>query len=566
MASSKDTIYIDIDDEITNIVEKVKKSQRKIVALVLPKRATVLQSIVNMKLLKKSAADAKKSIVLITSEAGLLPLAGATGLHVAKTLQSKPFIPAVPEAGAAASDDVIDGDEIEDTRLDSNRSIGDLAGLGAAKGALGEDEPETIDLKDIDTSVAPAASAATPKKAFNKRLRVPNFEKFRVRLFLGILLLILLIVGYIFAFLVMPKAAVTVKTDTSSFDTNIGFTAATSVKDFSADKKEVPATYIDNKKTDTDKESTTGQKDNGTKATGTMTLTNCINDGQVHTVPAGTGFASGSFVFTTDNDVTLDPALYSGSSCKSATFGLSRSVPVTAAQNGDKYNLSARAYTSPASLTTDNGSVQAQGSAMSGGTSVIVKVVAQSDIDNAKDKMKDRLKQQGVDELKAKLSGQGLMALNDTLTASDPVLTATPALGAEGDNVTVTAVTTYGMLGVKQDYLSQLVKHDIDSKIDKSKQSILDDGVKAASFSVDNRKDQNTAHITMQATAVAGPQLDGKAIAGSIRGKKKGDAIAIIQARPGIKEVTIKYSPFWVSKTPKAASKITVQFVNNDKK
>ncbi|MBC7581656.1 hypothetical protein H7097_02175, partial [Aeromicrobium sp.] len=52
---NKETVYVDIDDEITAIIEKVRSSQQKIVALVLPKRASVLQSIVNMKLLKRTA-------------------------------------------------------------------------------------------------------------------------------------------------------------------------------------------------------------------------------------------------------------------------------------------------------------------------------------------------------------------------------------------------------------------------------------------------------------------------------------------------------------------------------
>ncbi|MFL6594983.1 MAG: hypothetical protein ACJ8HQ_06025, partial [Chthoniobacterales bacterium] len=70
----KDTIYIDIDDEITGIIDKLKASQSKVVALVLPKRAAVFQSIVNMKLLKRAADSNKKNLVLITAEAGLLPL------------------------------------------------------------------------------------------------------------------------------------------------------------------------------------------------------------------------------------------------------------------------------------------------------------------------------------------------------------------------------------------------------------------------------------------------------------------------------------------------------------
>ena len=73
---SKDTVYIDVDDEITGIIDKIENSENKVVALVLPKRAASLQSIVNMKLLKRSADTAGKNVVLITSEAALLPLAG----------------------------------------------------------------------------------------------------------------------------------------------------------------------------------------------------------------------------------------------------------------------------------------------------------------------------------------------------------------------------------------------------------------------------------------------------------------------------------------------------------
>src|SRR3990167_2395009 len=95
--SAKDTVYIDIDDEITSVIDKIRASNHKIIALVLPKRATVFQSIVNMKLIKRTADDLNKRVVLITSEVQVLPLAGAVGLHAAKTLQSKPVVPPAPE-------------------------------------------------------------------------------------------------------------------------------------------------------------------------------------------------------------------------------------------------------------------------------------------------------------------------------------------------------------------------------------------------------------------------------------------------------------------------------------
>jgi hypothetical protein len=126
-ASDKDTIYIDIDDEITGIIDKLRGSKGKVVALVLPKRATVFQSIVNMKLLKRAADASKKNAVLITSEAGLLPLAGVAGVHVAKTLNSKPEIPLAPEAFNDAEEAIgEDGQEVE-TPPDPKQTVGALS-------------------------------------------------------------------------------------------------------------------------------------------------------------------------------------------------------------------------------------------------------------------------------------------------------------------------------------------------------------------------------------------------------------------------------------------------------
>ena len=48
---NKDVIYIDVEDDITAIVGKVKASKERIIALVPPKRVGVLRSAVNMRLI-----------------------------------------------------------------------------------------------------------------------------------------------------------------------------------------------------------------------------------------------------------------------------------------------------------------------------------------------------------------------------------------------------------------------------------------------------------------------------------------------------------------------------------
>ena len=543
MAANKQTIYIDNDDEITAVIDKVQEADSKILALVLPKRASVFQSIVNMKLLKRTADTSKKSIVLITSEASLLPLAGAVGLHVAKTLQSKPAIPAAPKASDAPVS--VDAGEVEDVPLDANAPVGELAGPPS-------NEEETIEVDNDD--VTPVVAAAGAAKSFNKKLKIPDFDKFRVRLFLGIGAFILLIILWIFGTFVWPKATITIKTDTTDVTSTVSINASPSIKDINVDNKQVPGILKEYKKSDSTKVPATGQKDMGTKASGSMTLTNCINDGMPHTVPVGTTFSSGQFTFVTTEAVALEPALFSGQVCKSATFGLSKSAAVSAANAGDSYNLSARDYSSSISGIT------AKGSNMSGGTSKLVKVVSQQDVDNAKQKVIDSINATASQEIIGQLKGDGFFPIQDTFTTKDPLVAPSPGVDSEAQEVTVNVTLSYTMIGASQDGVKQILEKDIKQHIDTNKQNILNNGLDKATIKVDSKKPNGDISFTLQTIAQAGVEQNELDIKQAVKGKKKGDAQSALQSRPGVKEVQVKTSPFWVYKVPKKDSKITLVF------
>lgn len=563
-AQQKDIIYIDIDDEITSIIDKVRSSDSRIVALVLPKRATMLQSIVNMKLLKRTADTAKKHIVLITSESGLLPLAGAVSLHVAKNLQSKPLIPSGPEAGDA-DDAEVGEDELatgaDEPDLDESKSVGELAGTtrksarttAAARPVSPDDDAIELDNSDDIADHDALVLDKSAKKKGGSKFKIPNFEKFRLLVILGGIGFVALLAGLYLAIFVMPKAKITIKTDSTTVNSNITFTASTTTKELDEEGRVLPAQRQENKKTDTEKAPATGQKDIGTKASGNVTFSNC-SDSPV-TVPAGTGISNGNLTFITQEAVSLDAGNFnSNGSCKTSGPHVS-SGRVVAQNNGDQYNLSARDYT-----VAGYSSVKASGQAMSGGTSKIVKVVAQADVDAAKEKLATKASQSASDELKQALKAKGLYPLTDTLNTGDPVTTITPQVGEEASEVTVSTVTATTMLAINEEDLKKLVEEDAKKQIDTSKQSILDNGLSEASFVVQGSKTAAQVKLTVQSLVRAGPQLDNAGIKREIAGKKKGETISIIQNRPAIKDVTVEYSPFWVSKTPKKQNKITIVF------
>jgi len=62
------TFYIDIDEEITSIVDRLRKAKAKEVVVVVPKRAILIQSIINLKLLKKEADSIRKDLIIVTQD------------------------------------------------------------------------------------------------------------------------------------------------------------------------------------------------------------------------------------------------------------------------------------------------------------------------------------------------------------------------------------------------------------------------------------------------------------------------------------------------------------------
>ncbi len=187
--TDKDVIYVDVDDDITTVIDKVRSSGGRVVALVLPKRATIFQSIVNMKLLKRSAEGAKKHIVLVTTEPSLMPLAGSVGLHVAETAQSKPEIPlTIPITNAVKEkeDEAVSLDEGSTEGYTAENAgdipVGELAG-GNTNVPSRPEGIETLTLPDeAEDEEDKTGATEKPKTSKEKHLRVPNFNKFRLRL------------------------------------------------------------------------------------------------------------------------------------------------------------------------------------------------------------------------------------------------------------------------------------------------------------------------------------------------------------------------------------------------
>lgn len=559
MASSKSTVYVDVDDEVTAIIEKVAVSSSKIVALVLPKRASALKSLVNMKLLKRSAEQSKKQLVLITSESSLLPLAGAAGIYVARTLTSKPEIP------RAASDDEVESireDSSSDTGdgdvvVDESKPIGELAGLtGAAN--LADDNDGPIEL-DNSTPSAPTRDIKPIKSKKDKKLHIPNFSRFRNSMLIAVIALIGIgVLGYL-ALFVWPHATIDLYTQQSQIPLNFTMTLSSNANEAQPADGILPALSESQTHSYSQTVTASGKKDIGQRASGSVSMTQCVPFGEYpDSVPSGTGVSTNNLTYITQNKATFGPITpINGCDSNSGTIYTSGSIDIVAQKPGDNYNVDSSSF-----AVSGFSGVTATGSA-SGGSSNVVQVVQDSDIKSAEQKIQSQDDSAVEQSIISALKQNNLVPLLPTYTADKSDLNISAKSGDQADNVTVTENINYSMFGYKQADMTRLIREQVGQKINDS-QAIVDDGLASASFKMLGSPQNGSVDVQVSTTVTVGPKIDQDRIKTDALGKKIADVRSQVNQITGVQKVEVNLSPFWVVHVPSDSSKVTIQIHKSD--
>lgn len=65
---AKKVIYTEVDEDITSIFDRLKRISQKEITLVVPKKAVLLQSLTNLKILNKKAQELEKELTIVTTD------------------------------------------------------------------------------------------------------------------------------------------------------------------------------------------------------------------------------------------------------------------------------------------------------------------------------------------------------------------------------------------------------------------------------------------------------------------------------------------------------------------
>ncbi len=538
----KDVIYIDIEDDITAIIDKVKSAKAPIVALVPPKRVGVLQSTVNLKLLQRAATSADKRVVLITNDQALTALAAGLSIPIAKNLQSKPEI-APLTALDADDDDIINGADLP---------VGEFA--DAAKGVESKGTASDEFKHPVEAVGAAAAASAAAKASKKGGVKIPNFDTFRKKLFLfgglGVVVIGFLVWAIFFAG--SATIAITARTNIINISKSLQLTPNATLD---AKQGVVAPVVKQTKKSSTVDFEATGKKDVGDKATGTMKLTRTSVSSNPITVPTGTSFTNGAITF-----VSVEAATLAGTSVgPGGIVQDTATVRVQAAVIGEESNVSARSYSS------NVGGFSSQGSVMAGGTKRQITVVSADDIAKAQ----EALKTQDSNTVKTELTKQFTadeIAMQEGFIVDAVAPVSVPAVDQEATTAKLSQETTYTLVGLKRGDLKTVYTEYLNAQIgNDSSQKVYEYGENATQFSQFSKTDTG---YTAKATAAAqvGPNIDSAALAEELKGKRRGEVQQVVEAIQGVENVDIKLSPFWVTRVPNNTDQINVTFaLKNDK-
>lgn len=522
-------IYIDQDTDITSIASKIRSESSKSVKVVVPKNSTALKSGVNLKLLARTAHSKAKSLSLITSDSKLISMATTAKIATAPNLSAEPALALAKTPAVKVNEEEPDVPEVNQ-EVDEDLTIDD-SGLEDATASAGL-EPEKT------------KKATKSAKASDKKKKIPNFSDFRKKALIGVGVFLALIFVTLLLMTSRRSAVITVDANAQKLDLN--FTAELNEMAVQTTKEELKVVKKSGSKSVQESVPATGQQDIGSKASGKLTITNCT-DNDV-TISAGTGVSSGGLTYLTASSVSVPASdFFSNGTCKNN--GKS-SVNITAREAGAQYNSGAKSF----SISGVPSKVSGQSGQISGGTTQVVKVVAQADVDSLKAKFAEANQDAYKTELKSQFNSSQ-KSLDDTFKVDLGQPTITPTVGQQSEQVSGSVTVTYSMYGVEQKELEKILELNINSAKESDDQSIIQDGIDELKLSVN---EDDPSSFGFSTVAYVGPPLDLEAIKNETAGKKKGEAIQAIKSIEGVNDASVKITPFWASSLP-GANKIEVK-------
>ncbi len=547
------TIYLNIEDDIQTVTQKIARTDSTEVVLVFPKRSFLFSDAINLRLLKKQTDYLGKSVFILTMDEVGQVYAKEAGFAL-KTIAQAGTRRGLSDIGARTNPykEVYEKKE-EETKVPEIRMPIRQRTETVAIRRQSKIAPAQPHVMIKETKYSGASSVAKNSKA--NHINNSEFKKKSPwKITLGFFLPILLI-GALIGIFVLPEGKVVVYPKTDTVVRDLEITSGSGVAEIDSSKMVIPATKIIKTLSLQDNFQSAGKKEVGTKSTGKILIYNLT--GKPINLRAGTTvlkLGNKSYQFTEDqnNIKAISPSsIQSGNSSKS-------DVDVTAVSGGEDFNIPAGTRLE---ITNQVFGSQPQvlyaktQTAILGGTSRYLSVITDEDFKNAQ----TQLVQKMVDQLRLDFQSEGKQLVDGAYTAEIVEFQSDKISGTESPSFQATVKATIKGLLVSKNQIASIVEERIIKSLPETQKLInsLDGSltVKAKDLNFDTGLMVLSVHVEAKSST----QIDLSGVQKDLLGKSKQQVSDILLSRPDIEKIEVTLSPYWQKTMPKFATKVKVE-------
>jgi len=513
--------YLETNEEVPSIIDRIQKSDDSDIALVVPKGALLIQSIVNLKLVKRESDKLTKNLVVVTTDKIGRNLAAQVGITVYERIEKGKAtgkVPAQEIINSSKESDIIDGIKIH--RYND-------ADEPAVDHTTDKVDTQTVLIKEVDEFKPGGRSS---KKRDNK------IRRFVAKIIL-IAVVIMIVAGIGVGFWALPLTNISITLKAEDYSKELDVALSSSGTDG------VKTTLLTAEKTASKSSDATGTKNIGEKAKGSLVLYNEYSSAS-QPLQSGTRIQSADGkVFRLDSDVVIPGGTFEveGSTAKLKSAGTVNTT-ATADQAGEDYNIGASQLTVPGIGSSREDKIYAKTSGFAGGVSKTVKVVSVNDISDAKIDLTNQLTSEIQDEMTTKSATSAL--IQSSLQKNITSFSTSKKADEEASNFDSTGKMEMKVLAYNADELKTFIKTKVKADLAQNQDFILDEknlSIAESEFNID----ATTAKLHIKASGKVSDKLDQKALAQQLHGKSYTEANAIVGKLEQFTAVKITATPSW---------------------
>ncbi|MDD5589928.1 MAG: hypothetical protein PHQ47_02005 [Candidatus Portnoybacteria bacterium] len=570
-------IYIKPEEEITSVVDKLVKSSKKEIFLVIPKGAAIGQSLVNLKLLKREANNLEKVVTIVTDDETLERLAKKTDFLISNALpeeRREEVSVEIEEEEKEESEDYLSeekpAEEKEEApeRLNFSPQMIDIVQRPAqAAGGLFLEKIKKVSDKAAglffdnkkDESLGKLSSnrgdgsydSKNSSSFFDRKpIREKALPAFPTRIFALFIAAALLIAALLFV-LVLPKAEIKLGAKRDKILIDMAMIGDKNISQSDSGQNKIPAQVIRIEQRKAGDFPTTGERQLNEKAKGKITVFNSYSSSPQALVETTRFLSSSGKVFRLVKTTTIPGAKIEEGNIVASQI----EVEVEADQPGDDFNIEPSDFTIPGFKGSPKYSAfyGRSSRAMAGGSTEKVKVLTQSDYDDAKKtvlaEIDNNIKQEIINQ-----TPEGFDILEDSIQIQEPEIKSSVEVGGKAENFNMSIeIIARAFVFSKQDALV-LIEKNLADQITEAKEAIS--GAEFKYKDVSASFDKGQVSFRVEGTQPIAWKINKDEIKNIIMGKTEADVRGILAKRPEVEQAQVFFWPFWVSKIPERAEKI----------